>query len=62
VISTSTADAAGECYTTAYNVYAYMQNKGKEFGGFISVMEAFLQNLLGNAIQFNNIYNAITSA
>ena len=32
------------------------------FDGLNSVMQAFLQNLLGNAIQFNNIYNSILAA
>lgn len=50
IISTSTADAAGECYTTSYNIYSYLITKFASFNGAASIMEAFLQNLLGNAI------------
>lgn len=42
ILSTSTADAAGECYTTFYNVYAYFLLKFSQFQGGTDIMESFL--------------------
>jgi hypothetical protein len=57
IISTSTADAVGECYTSLFSTYTYMENKSLAFGSSTNFMQAFLQNLLGNAIAFNNLYS-----
>lgn len=42
ILSTTTADAAGECYTTSYNIYAYFLTKFATFNGPTGVMESFL--------------------
>lgn len=62
IISSSTADAVGDCYLAAYQTYQYVYQKATSFQSSSLFLEAFLQNLLGNAIRFNNLYNQILSA
>lgn len=38
ILSTTTADAAGECYTTTYNVYLYFLTKFAQFNGMTDIM------------------------
>lgn len=56
------ADAVGECYLSAYGYFEWTQNKTKEFEGGLNFLEAFLQNLIGNIISFNMLYQNIVAA
>lgn len=62
VISNSSADAVGECYTTLFNYYQYIIMRGAQFPDFIGVLTAFLQNLIGNILNFNTLYTNIVNA
>lgn len=62
VISNSTADAVGECYTTAFNYYQYFIMRASQFPDFIGIMTAFLQNMIGNILNFNTLYTNIVNA
>lgn len=62
VVSTNGSDAVGECYTTAFNVYSYILMRASQFTDFTSVITAFLQNLIGNILNFNTIYQNIVNA
>ncbi|TNV79038.1 hypothetical protein FGO68_gene14823 [Halteria grandinella] len=62
VISVQGADAVGECYTTGFNVYSYVLMRATQFTDFTSVITAFLQNLIGNILNFNTIYQNIVNA
>ena len=55
-ISDSGATAFGECYTTGYNVYQYVLMRVGEFPDIVSALTSFLQNLIGNILNFNTIY------
>ena len=41
-ISTTGADAVGECYTTAFSVRTYIRNKAATFGSISTFMASFL--------------------
>ncbi len=62
ILSNSTADAVGECYTTLYNVYTFAQMRAALFHGPVGFMTAFLQNMIGNILNFNTIYTKIVNA
>ena len=62
VLSNSTADAVGECYTTLYNVYTFNKMRAALFPSGVSFMTAFLQNLIGNILNFNTLYTNIINA
>lgn len=62
VISSSGASATGECYTTGYSVYQYVLMKEAEFDTMNNFITAFLQNMIGNIINFNSIYTNIVNA
>lgn len=62
VISNSTADAVGECYTTLYNVYTFNKMRAALFPTTVSFTTAFLQNLIGNILNFNTLYTNILNA
>jgi len=62
VISNSTADAVGECYTTMFNYYQYVIMRASQFPDFIGILTAFLQNLIGNILNFNTLYTNIVNA
>ena len=62
VISNSTADAAGDCYLAAYDVFFFYYLKSTGFKDPMDYLSAFLQNLIGNIISFNSIYQAINVA
>jgi hypothetical protein len=62
VISNSTADAVGECYTTLFNVFTFTKMRAALFNDGVGVMTAFLQNLIGNILNFNTIYTNILNA
>jgi hypothetical protein len=62
VISNSTADAVGECYTTLYNVYTFNKMRAALFPTGVSFTTAFLQNLIGNILNFNTLYTNILNA
>lgn len=62
VVSTSGADAVGECYTTGFNIYSYVLMRSTQFADFTSVLTAFLQNMIGNILNFNTIYQSIVNA
>ena len=62
VISNSTADAVGECYTTLFNYYQYIIMRGAQFPDFVGVLTAFLQNMIGNILNFNTLYTNIVNA
>ena len=62
VISNSSADAVGECYTTAFNYYQYIVMRASQFPDFVAVLTAFLQNLIGNILNFNTLYTNIVNA
>ena len=62
VISNSTADAVGECYTTGFNYYQYIIMRAAQFPDFVGVLTAFLQNLIGNILNFNTLYTNIVNA
>jgi hypothetical protein len=62
VVSTSGADAFGECYTTGFNVFQYMMMRAGQFPDVVSILTAFLQNLIGNILNFNTIYQNIVNA
>lgn len=38
ILSSTTADAAGECYTTSYNVYLFFLTKFSQFNGVSDIM------------------------
>ena len=42
VISNSTADAVGECYTTMFNYYQYIVMRISQFPDLIGILTAFL--------------------
>lgn len=62
VLSNSTADAVGECYTTLYNVYTFNKMRAALFPTGVSFMTSFLQNLIGNILNFNTLYTNILNA
>lgn len=62
VLSNSFADFVGECYLMGYDIVVYSTNKINLFGDTNNILQAFLQNLIGNIITFNNIYQNIVSA
>lgn len=62
VISSSGASATGECYTTGYSLQQYFLMKKKQFGTMNLFMTSFLQNMIGNILNFNTIYNNILAA
>lgn len=61
-LSSSGADAFGECYTSGFNVVQYILMRAGEFPDFVTMMTAFLQNLIGNILNFNTIYQNIVTA
>ncbi|TNV73062.1 hypothetical protein FGO68_gene338 [Halteria grandinella] len=62
VVSNSGAESVGECYTTAFNLYSYVMMRKSQFKDITSIMTAFLQNLIGNILNFNTIYQNIVNA
>ena len=62
VLSNSSAEAVGECYTTTYNLYSYLTIRAAQFPDFVGVLTAFLQNLIGNILNFNTLYTNIVNA
>ncbi len=56
------ADAVGECYTTGYSVVQYVNVRKQQFPDFTSLVQAFAQNLIGNVLNFNQLYNNIMTA
>lgn len=61
-ISGSGSDLVSECYTTGFNVYQYALMRAGQFTDFTSVLTSFLQNLIGNILNFNTIYQNIVNA
>ena len=61
-ISNSFADAVGECYDTGYGFYVWGLNTYSKFNSAEEWGQAFLQNIVGNIITFNNMYNSINAS
>lgn len=62
-ISNTSADAVSECFTTSISVYTYFLVQQSLFpGGSLDYFSAFLQNMIGNIITFNSIYQNIVTA
>ena len=51
-----------ECWLTGYGTYMYWDKKMLDFNETSDVVTAMLQNLIGNIISFNNIYQRILKA
>jgi surface polysaccharide O-acyltransferase-like enzyme len=56
LISTSVAENVNTCYYLGYGIYDYYLVKKLSFGDATSWLTAFLQNMIGNVITFNNYY------
>ena len=62
VISGAGAEAVGECYSTSFSIYQYVMLRISQFTDFVNFLTAFLQNLIGNILNFNTIYQNIVNA
>ena len=62
VVSNNGSDAVGECYTTGFNFYSYILMRASQYKQFTTLMTSFLQNLIGNILNFNTIYQNIVNA
>ena len=61
-ISASTSDAVSQCFSTSISVYTFYLVQKALFPDGLSYFSAFLQNLIGNIITFNSIYQNIVTA
>ena len=61
-VSNSGANAIGECYSTVYSLVKYGETRFTQFDGLTPLMAGFVQNIVGNVLNFNSIYQNIINA
>ena len=63
LVSVQFADTYLKCHLTGVDAYDYVTNQAKLYNGSWSDwIQAGLQNMVGNILRFNNIYNRIVIA
>jgi len=62
LISGTFASSIGDCASSVFEAIVYTENQLALFDGINDWLTAFLQNLIGNIITFNSIYQSIVTA